>query len=299
MYLLEQAPEPAVVRLRADLAALGDSVAVVGDGAGAWHVHVHCGDVGAAIEAGLVAGRPRRITVIRFADQLAEQATTGSQQPRFTRRRAVVAVVAGSGAQQLFRGEGAEVVPSADVAALVAAITGTRAAHVVVLPNTRFDTAAADTAAEQARETGQDVVVVPTASPVQGLAALAVHDPARRAGDDVVAMAEAAAATRYGELLVASSEALTWVGRCQPGDVLGLVDDEVVLIAGDVVSAAGALVDLMLSTGGEVVTALLGRSAPDGLADSLAEGLRVSRPEVELTVYEGGHAGAPLLVGVE
>jgi len=297
MYLLDRSSEPQVGQLRAELAGLGDSVAVVGDGAGVWHVHVHCGDVGAAIEAGLAAGRPRRITVIRFADQLA--ASAAGAVPRFTRPRAVVAVVAGIGAQRLFRGEGAEVVASADVSQLVAAITGTRAEHVVVLPNTAFDTAAADAAAERARDAGQDVVVVPTASPVQGLAAMAVHDPSRRAGDDVVAMAEAAAATRYGELVVATEEALTWVGRCQPGDMLGLVNDEVVLIGRDIVSAGCALVDLMLSTGGEVVTALTGRAAPDGLAEALAAALRSSHPEAELTVYGGEHAGSPLLVGVE
>ena len=319
MYLVESASEAAVGRLRADLSTLGDSVAVVGDGAGAWHVHVHCGDVGAAIEAGLAAGRPRRITVIRFADQVADALALGGT-PRFTRRRAVVAVVEGEGACNLFRGAGAEVVGTAgpvdsigpagpagpvgpvgtaDAGTLLAAITGTRAAHVVVLPNTVLTTAVADAAAEQARETGQDVVVVPTASPVQGLAALAVHDPARRAGDDVVAMAEAAAATRHGELVIAAEEALTWVGRCQPGDVLGLVCEEVVLIERDVLSAGCALVDFMLSTGGEVVTALLSRDAPAGLPDALAAALRASHPEVELTVYEGGHAGSPLLVGVE
>jgi DAK2 domain fusion protein YloV len=294
MYLLERSSERQVTQLRAELAGLGDSVAVVGDGAGVWHVHVHCGDVGAAIEAGLAAGRPRRITVIRFADQLAASAPA-----RFVRPRAVVAVVAGAGAQRLFRGEGAEVVARPDVSQLVAAITGTRAEHVVVLPNTAFDTATADAAAEQARDLGQDVVVVPTASPVQGLAAMAVHDPSRRAGDDVVAMAEAAAATRYGELVVATEEALTWVGRCQPGDVLGLVNDEVVLIRHDVVSAGCALLDLMLSTGGEVVTALTGRAAPARLAEALAAALRSSHPEAELTVYDGEHAGSPLLVGVE
>jgi uncharacterized protein len=295
MYLLDAATEQDVLALRAALAGIGDSVAVVGDGAGTWHVHVHCADVGAAIEAGLAAGRPRRITVIRFADQLA-----GVPAPRFARPRAVVAVVGGAtGVQQLFRGEGATVVPDADVASLLAAITGTRAAHVVVLPNTADATAAADAAAVQARDAGQDVVVVPTASLVQGLAALAVHDPSRRPGDDVVAMAEAAAATRCGQLVIASEEALTWVGRCQPGDALGLVDGEVVVISPDLTAGACALVELMLSTGGEVVTALLGEHAPDGLTDALTSRLRVSRPEVELTVYDAGQAGPPLLVGVE
>jgi fatty acid kinase len=299
MYLLDRACDHQVAQLRAELAGLGDSVVVASDGTGAWHVHVHCSDVGAAIEAGLAAGRPRRITVIRFADQLASTVGAMGALPRFTRPRAVVAVVAGAGAQRLFRGEGAEVVASADVPQLVAAITGTGAEHVVVLPNTAFDTAAADAAAEQAREAGQDVVVVPTASPVQGLAAMAVHDPSRRAGDDVVAMAEAGAATRYGELVVATEEGLTWVGRCQPGDVLGLINDEVVLIGHDIVSAGCALMDLMLSTGGEVVTALIGRAAPEGLAEALDAALRSSHPHAELTAYDGEHEGSPLLVGVE
>src|ERR671923_280944 len=53
MYLLDGADPERVDALRAELAALGDSVAVVGDGgadnAGLWSVHVHCTDVGAAI----------------------------------------------------------------------------------------------------------------------------------------------------------------------------------------------------------------------------------------------------------
>src|SRR5262249_6171962 len=64
-FLLE-APEAAVDTLRRDLAELGDSLVVVGDEP-TWHVHVHVNDIGAAVEAGIVAGRPSRITVTRFA----------------------------------------------------------------------------------------------------------------------------------------------------------------------------------------------------------------------------------------
>ena len=299
MYLLEASTEERVAELRAALAALGDSVAVVGDGA-TWNVHVHCTDVGAAIEAGVEAGRPHRITVIRFADA-AGPPSAGAEAPRLTRPRAVVAVAPGDGVARLFRGEGVAVAagPTVTAADVLAAIAGTRAAHVVVLPNAADGTSIAEAAAGQAREAGHDVVVVPTASPVQGLAALAVHDEGRRAGDDVVAMAEAAAATRCGELTIAEGEALTWAGRCHPGDVLGLVDGEVVLIGGDVTAAGCALVDRMLSAGGELVTALVGADAPAGLADALAAALRRTHPEVELAVYHGGQPGSPLLVGVE
>ena len=65
-----------------------------------------------------------------------------------------------------------------------------------------------------ARRAGQEVVVVPTASVVQGLAALAVHDPGRHAADDVVAMAEAAAGTRSGALQVAEARRSRGPGPC-------------------------------------------------------------------------------------
>jgi uncharacterized protein len=144
--------------------------------------------------------------------------------------------------------------------------------------------------------------VVPTFSPVQALAALAVHSPSRRAGDDVVAMAEAAAATRRGEVAVSGREAITWVGRCEPGDLLGMVDGEVVLIepgAADVGELACRLVDRMLASGGELVTVLLGRGAPDDVERVLEDHLRVAHPEVELAAYQGGQSDALLVVGVE
>src|SRR6185295_7165512 len=55
MYLLD-APDATIATLRSTLAGLGDSLVVVG-GDGLWNVHVHVDDVGAAIEAGIEAGR--------------------------------------------------------------------------------------------------------------------------------------------------------------------------------------------------------------------------------------------------
>ncbi|NUS66459.1 MAG: dihydroxyacetone kinase, partial [Saccharothrix sp.] len=129
-----------------------------------------------------------------------------------------------------------------------------------------------------------------------------VHSPSRRAGDDAVAMAEAAAATRRGEVAVSDREAITWVGRCRPGDLLGMVDGEVVLIEpgdAEVGALACRLVDRMLASGGELVTVLLGRAAPDGVERVLEDHLRVAHPEVELAAYDGGQRDALLIVGVE
>ncbi|MGH3614133.1 MAG: DAK2 domain-containing protein [Pseudonocardia sp.] len=303
MYLLDGTDADRVEVLRGELATVGDCVAIVGDGAGLWNVHVHCADIGAALEAGLEAGRPHRVTVIRFADQVAGT-VSGEPGGRFVRARAVLMVVGGAELAELARAEGADVLRRpddrpVDEAELVAALVGTRARHVVLLPDDAGLTPAAERAASTARRDGQEVLVVPTSSVLQGLSALAVHDAARRAGDDVVAMAEAAAGTRTAGLLVAETEALTWAGRCEPGDVLGISDGEVVLIAPDLAVGALWLAHRMLTAGGELVTALLGAGIDDELGEGLAIDLRRTHPEVDVMVYRGGQTDYPLVLGVE
>jgi fatty acid kinase len=166
-----------------------------------------------------------------------------------------------------------------------------------VLPNDPSFTAPASRAADRARQAGREVVVVPTRSPVQGLAAVAVADPGRRFGDDVIAMAEAAAATRWAEITVAEHEALTWAGVCREGDVLGSAEGDVVVIGQDPAGVACDLLDRLLSAGGELVTLVVG---PDpALGDAVGDHLTAAHPSVEVTRYDGGPAGVLLLVGVE
>ncbi|MFG2008316.1 DAK2 domain-containing protein [Micromonospora sp. NPDC048868] len=298
-FLLDAGPE-AVARLREELTALGDSLVVVGDGSagtgtGTWNVHVHVNDVGAAIEAGVVAGRPHRISVTRFADQLAPVSPTTAADGR-----AAVVVAAGAGIAELFAGEGATVVPgNPSIGELLDAIRATGAARVVVLPNDPDTQAVANAAAREAHGLGVKVSVVPTRSPVQALAALAVRDPGRRFADDVIAMAEAAGACRYAEVCYARREALTVAGPCRPGDVLALVEGEVHLIGSDLTDTCAAMVDRMLGGGGELVTLLSGADAPDGLADAVREHVGRRWPFVEVQAYPGGQPHYPLLVGVE
>ena len=52
--------------------AIGDSIVVVG-GDGIWNCHVHTNDIGAAIEAGIEAGRPHQIRVTDLFEQVEEE----------------------------------------------------------------------------------------------------------------------------------------------------------------------------------------------------------------------------------
>ncbi|MDQ3055280.1 MAG: DAK2 domain-containing protein, partial [Actinomycetota bacterium] len=315
-YLLDHADEITVEVLRGDLAALGDSLVIVGSAATSelpalWNVHVHVDDVGAAIEAGVRAGRPHSITVSRFADRMPASATScsaelvqGNLQVDVWSGRGLVAVAPGAGLAGLFAGEGVEVVEGGptrnpSTADVLAAIRRTGAAEVVVLPNSFTVTAVAHAAAVQAREGGQDVAVVPTKSPVQGLAAIAVADPTRRFADVVIALAEAAAATRWAEITVAVREAMTTAGRCAAGDVLGLAEGDVVLIGKDQVTVTCELLDRLLSAGGELVTLVLGADAADGFLDQVRQHMRRGHPGIDVMDYRGDQPHQPVLIGVE
>ncbi|MFF5551213.1 DAK2 domain-containing protein [Streptomyces olivaceoviridis] len=300
IYLLE-ADDAAVARLRARLDALGDSLVVVG-GDGLWNVHVHVDDAGAAVEAGVEAGRPYRIRITHFG--LGDVHTGRERPPRERAQRAVVAVVPGEGLAGLYAESGATTVlarPGEPPASgeLVQAVRRAHAREVVLLPNDADLRHTAAAAAEQARTEGIRVALIPTRSAVQGIAALAVHEPGRRFDEDVVQMTSAAGATRYAEVVVAERQSWTTAGICQAGDVLGLIDGDVAVIGADVTATARTLLDRMLQAGGELVTLVVGDEAPETVAAQLEARVRESYLAVDTVVYRGGRQGALLLIGVE
>ncbi|WDV54809.1 DAK2 domain-containing protein [Streptomyces coeruleorubidus] len=301
IYLLE-AEDAAVARLRERLDELGDSLVVVG-GDGLWNVHVHVDDAGAAVEAGIEAGRPYRIRVTHFG--AGDVHTTGAERPARERaQRAVVAVVPGEGLAGLYTEAGATTVlarPGEPPASgeLVQAVRRAHAREVVLLPNDAELRHTAAAAAEQARTEGIRVALIPTRSAVQGIAALAVHEPERRFDEDVVSMTSAAGATRYAEVTVAERQAWTMAGICQAGDVLGLIDGDVAVIGSDVTATAETVLDRMLAAGGEMVTLVLGDEAPGTIAEHLEGRVREGYLAVDTVVYRGGRQGALLLIGVE
>ncbi|MFC4602292.1 DAK2 domain-containing protein [Rhodococcus kronopolitis] len=298
MYLLADSDDRRVGELRTRLDELGDSVAMVGDGAGAYSVHVHCSDPGAAVEAGLAAGRPHRIRVSCFV--LDAQRRDRSAPPATA--RGILALVAGDGAAELFEGEGAAVLRyrgAVTPAQLLAAIRAVAAGEVMVLPNGAMSAQELVAVSVAARDEDHSVMVLPSSSMVQGLSALAVHDPARALVDDAFTMSEAAANTRWGSLRIAPERALTLVGTCERGDGLGLIGREVVVIAPDEAEAGRRLLDQMLAVGGELVTLLRGAPVSDDLVLMLTDHVARNHPGVEVLVYPGGQDSDLLQLGVE
>jgi len=315
MYLLD-ADDDHIPGLKKSLGGLGDSLVVVG-GEGLWNVHVHVDDVGAAIEAGIDAGRPHRVRVTHFAEQVdrAREKTRRREGERAGRR--IVTVAAGPGLARLFAEAGAVVVEGGpgrrpSTGQLLEAITACGAVEVVVLPNDPDSVRVAEIAARTAEgDHGLRVAVIPTQAQVQGLAALAVHEPGRTFDQDVLEMTATARHARHGAVTVAARQAITMAGPCEPGDVLGVVAGDFALVGEDLYAVATGVLDRLLGGGGELVTIVAGSvdhgphaaayagADPAGLAARSAAWVEEHHPAVDVVVYDGGQERYQLLMSVE
>lgn len=287
MYLLEQCTAADAERLRAELDRIGDSVLVVGD-AQMWSIHVHLEDAGAAIEAGLRYGRPRRLRITPLQTETVE--------------RTLIVVSNGPGLTAILGGSGARVIDASagrrpEAKEFVAA--GANAREVILMPHDRRSLAAAVEAVERLRLSGVRVAVLPTKSTVQVLAALAVHDPSRSFDDDLVAMTAAAGQTRYATLATALRAMQTPMGECREGDLLGLINGDVSVVGSEVSEVALAVVDRMIASGGELLTLVTGHDLPHDLVAAVRAHVESRRPGMEIQVFDGGQVYYPLLIGLE
>jgi DAK2 domain fusion protein YloV len=302
MYLLD-ADDDAVPALRAALAPLGDSLVVVG-GEGLWNVHVHVDDVGAALEAGIAAGRPHRVRVTHFAEQVARLAEQAERRTHDRTGRRIIAVSAGPGLARLFADAGALVIEGGpgrrpSTGAILDAIVDSGAAELVILPNDHDSVRAARIAARTAEEDLEvRVAVIPTEAQVQGLAALAVHEPARGFDADVLEMTATARHTRHGAVTIAARQAITMAGPCEPGDVLGVIEGDFAVVGHELTTVATEILERMLGGGGELVTLVSGVGG-NGLAAHCEEYVADRHAHVDVVVYDGGQDRYPLLLSVE
>ncbi len=111
-------------------------------------------------------------------------------------------------------------------------------------------------------------------------------------------MTAAARHARSGAVTVAARQAITSAGPCEPGDVLGAVEGDFVVVGSDLATVATDVVERLLGGGGELVTLVSGEGGEE-LAARCAAYLAEHPPHVDVVVYDGGQDRYPLLFGVE
>jgi DAK2 domain fusion protein YloV len=311
MYMLA-APDDSIEAFKEVWAGVGDSIVVVG-GDGLWNCHIHTNDVGAAIEAGVDAGRPSRIRVTDLDEQVEEErwvresvgapgagpSIEGAGPPPTT---SVVAVVSGDGIGRIFRSLGVHhlVVGGQTMnpatADLVKAVESVASAEVVILPNNKN----IEPVAEQVDSlSGKTVRVVATGSIVEGFAALLAYDPAADAATNSRSMATSAARVVPAVVTRAVRDSVTDAGEVHEGDYIGISRDGVVSVADNVVLCTRILLDRLLEPSHELVTLIEGEGARKADTRRIEEWLSEEHPDVALEVHQGDQPLYPYLLGIE
>jgi hypothetical protein len=310
MFLLD-ADDAMIPAFKESWGAIGDSIVVVG-GDGLWNCHVHTNDVGAAVEAGIEAGRPSKIRVTDLSEQVEEErwvrasSSSGASaelsstaEPATT---AVVAVAVGEGIQRLLRSLGVHVVVAGgqsmnpSTAQILEAVEQTPAKSVVVLPNNKNIVPVAE---QVDGLTAREVAVVPTHTVVQALAALVSYDPDATLDANVSAMSEAAARVRTGEITQAVRASTAECGPIAAGDWIAVTPAGIRAVEHSAADAAISLCDQLVGADEEIVTVLVGLDARPADTRHLEEHLALEHPHVEVEVHEGGQPLYPYLIGVE
>src|SRR5262249_14322832 len=294
MYLLE-AKDSTIPAFKDTWAALGDSIVVVG-GDGMWNCHVHTNEVGAAIEAGIEAGRPWSIRVTDLLDQVEEEqwvrdqaaqplsgsdvASAGATERCTT---AVVTVAVGEGVRRLLYSLGVQAVvaggPSMNPSTgpILDAIERCPSDSVIVLPNNKNIVPVA----EQVHElTARHVQVVPTHAVVEALAALVAYDPQATVDANAAAMTEAVRRVRTGEITQAVRDGVGDSGPIKAGDWIAISRDGVWVIEKTAADAAIRLVDRLREDESGLLTRLAGAPAEPRRAPRRGGPCALPRPPV-------------------
>ncbi len=304
MYFLE-ADDDGLEAFRHAWEDIGDSIVVVG-GDGVWNCHIHTDHIGASIEAGIAVGRPYDIRVTDLTEQAGEHARIGGFEPTEDATAAVIGVVgvaAGPGIVEIFRQLGVQGMviggqtmnPSTND--LLEVVDGVTAGTVIVLPNNKNIVPVAE---QLNALSTKHVVVVPTRSVQQGIAAMFGYDPGTTdLAGTVEDMAAAASSVVDGEVTRAVRDAVVDFGPISRGDWMGIADGSILVADPDLETVLRGLVAAVLPPGAELLTIYVGEGSTLSTTKALTAWLAELYPRLDVSVVDGGQPLYPYLVSIE
>lgn len=305
-FLIE-APSASDVEVQNRMPADATSLLVVGDER-ALHVHLHTMDPGQALSAAIALGTLHSIRVDNMSDQHAALAAKrlGSAiaaAPEVAPGRLpVVAVVPGEGLAKVFTSLGAGRIVAGgqsmnpSLQELVDAVQALPGDVVILLPNNPNVQLVCQRVPEVV---DKRVLVVPTTTVVQGIAALLAGQFTQNAGDLAEAMTAGMAEVRSIEVTKATRTVTIDGVEVSAGQHVALLDHKIVAcapLASDVLHRA---LDAANAPSGSLVTLYYGVEVSSFAAEETASALRRRHDSPEVEVVDGGQPHYAYLVSLE
>lgn len=320
-FIVKKNTDKEVLKLRAYLESIGDSVVVVDDD-DIIKCHVHTDNPGNALQEALTFGSLTSIKIENMREQHSAQqesvrqaaAKKESDQADDTFPYApvdpsieygFVSVAAGEGVHQLFLDLGVNQIvsggqtmnPSTDD--ILRAIQATPAKTVFVLPNNKNIIMAAEQTVKLA---DRSVYVLPTRTIPQGLSAMLAFDPDASLADNQLAMTKALEKVGTGQLTFAARDSDYDGYKIKKGEILAMENGKLAFTDKDLSKACVKLTRALIKAAKECsfVTLIYGEDISEEQAQQIEEAVRSKIPgDVELALIAGGQPVYYFIISVE
>ncbi|HKW60207.1 MAG TPA: DAK2 domain-containing protein [Candidatus Dormibacteraeota bacterium] len=291
--------------IRGRIESLGNSVLVVGERE-LVKVHVHTDDPTGVINLAGGYGKLLKLSVGDMSTQhrriLENEGTSSDAAPARPNGVGLVAVVAGRGLVDIFRGLGVDAIieggqtmnPSTQD--MLTAIEALPYDEVILLPNNGNVIAAAK---QVLGLTKKKVHLVETHSVPQGVSAVVAFRPDRSGAENLRAMKAEAERVQTIEVTHAVRDTRSNGVKVKKGDVIGLINDRLEFAGEDYAEVVKMALGRLGPAGYELVTVYRGAQASDAEMANLESEIRTQYPGLEVEVQQGGQQHYPFILSVE
>lgn len=290
------------------LEAMGTSIQV-GEWDGLYRMHIHVPDDTQYVPIDYIRdlGTITKVAIENLMDQLEPAAGSSDGIEIHTENAlpgsvAVVAVAPGAGLARVFTSLGAAAVieggqtMNPSTKQILSAIDRLASEEILILPNNKNIFMAANQAAEL---TVKHVKVVPARSVPQGVSAMLRLDRELDLGANLDLMTEALGDSKTGEITVATRSVEIDGVNAEEGQVIGLLEGELVVCGDELGSMLLALLESAGVEGAELITLYHGKDLSAQEANALADTVRDRWPELEVELVDGGQPHYWFILSIE
>ena len=301
---------------REQLSKLGDSLLVVADEE-LVKVHIHAEYPGEVMNQAMNYGALSRIKIENMRDQhshILEDVTQGYEAPAAiptatavitvpNKPYGFVAVALGDGITDILSSVGVDVVLSGgqtmnpSTEDIVNAVNSIDADTIYVLPNNSNIILAAQQAVDLVDN--KTLIVIPSKSIPQGLAAILAFQEKADARTNTDAMNESLRRVKSGQVTYAVRDTNMDGIDIKQGHFIGIQDGRIVSSQPSLMDACKKLLEEMIDEGSEIVTILTGEDATEEGTGELEAFIQTMYPDMEIELHPGGQPLYAYLFSVE
>lgn len=292
-------------KLRTTIAPWGDSMVFIDDEE-IIKLHIHTNDPGKVLSTAIKYGALATVKIENMKIQhsnLSDKAEEEETAVRITKKYGFVAVCLGEGITDTFRELGVDEIVSGgqtmnpSTEDILNAVRNTGAEYVFVLPNNKNIIMVASQAAEMLEGSGQSVIVLPTKSVPQGMAAMLNFDPDVTPEYNEKTMKSAISKVHTISLTRAVREVKLGGHLIRKDEFLGLLE-------GKIEKSGKRRDDILLSVlskfkDAEFVTVFYGAAISDTDAETVFSKMQELLPSAEMNLIPGGQPLYDFVISVE